>query len=65
LDGRTYVPEAQEEIKGFSRATHLIVENGGHNIFEADQRVANAVVAFFRGEGVPATIRLAPPAFRP
>ncbi|MDP3736287.1 MAG: alpha/beta fold hydrolase [Hyphomonadaceae bacterium] len=61
LDGRTYPDEAAEEIKGFSNKRRLIVENGGHNIYEADKRVADAVVAFFKGEPTPATITFAPP----
>ena len=64
LDGRTSPAEAREEIRGLRNGTHLIVEHGGHNIFEADRRVADAVVAFFRGAAVPTTIRLEPPAFR-
>jgi pimeloyl-ACP methyl ester carboxylesterase len=61
LDGRTYPDEAAEEIKGFSNKRRLIVENGGHNIYEADKRVADAVVAFFRGEPTPERIEFAPP----
>jgi pimeloyl-ACP methyl ester carboxylesterase len=63
LDGRTYPDEAAEEIKGFSRKKRLIVENGGHNIYEADKRVADAVVAFFKDQPVPGTIVMAPPKF--
>ena len=61
LDGRTYPDEAAEETKGFSNRRRLIVENGGHNIYEADKRVADAVVAFFKGEPTPETIVFAPP----
>lgn len=61
LDGRTYPDEAREEIKGFSNKTWLVVENGGHNIYEADKRVADAVVAFFKGETPPTSIRFDPP----
>lgn len=61
LDGRTYPDEAREEIKGFSNKTWLVVENGGHNIYEADKRVADAVVAFFKGQPVPTSIRFDPP----
>ncbi len=61
LDGRTYPDEAAEEIKGFSNKRRLIVENGGHNIYEADKRVADAVVAFFKGEPTPERIEFAPP----
>jgi pimeloyl-ACP methyl ester carboxylesterase len=63
LDGRTSPTEAREELRGLSRGTQLIVENGGHNIFEADRAVADAVVGFFAGDRVPPTIRLAPPRF--
>jgi pimeloyl-ACP methyl ester carboxylesterase len=61
LDGRTYPDEAKEEIKGFTNARRLIVENGGHNIYEADKRVQDAVVAFFKGQPTPATIHFDPP----
>ena len=61
LDGRTYPDEAGEETKGFSKRRRLIVENGGHNIYEADKRVADAVVAFFKGEATPEHIAMAPP----
>ncbi len=61
LDGRTYPDEAAEETKGFSNRRRLIVENGGHNIYEADKRVADAVVAFFKGEPTPEAIAFAPP----
>ena len=64
LDGRTSPTEAREEIKGLRNGKLLLVENGGHNIFEADKRVADAVVAFFRGADIPPNIRLEPQAFR-
>jgi pimeloyl-ACP methyl ester carboxylesterase len=63
LDGRTYPDEAEEEIKGFRNRSRLIVENGGHNIYEADQRVADAVLAYFKGEKTPERIVMAPPKF--
>lgn len=61
LDGRTYPEEAEEEIKGFPNRRRLIVENGGHNIYEADQRVADAVLAFFKGQPTPERIVMNPP----
>ena len=64
LDGRTSPTEAREELEGLRNGKHLLVENGGHNIFEADKRVADAVVAFFRGAEVQSLIRLEPPVFR-
>jgi pimeloyl-ACP methyl ester carboxylesterase len=61
LDGRTYPEEAREVLSGFANGAHLIVENGGHNIYEADVRVADAVVAYFSGHAVPRHIRFEPP----
>ena len=61
LDGRTYPAEAAVTVAGFSNGARLIVENGGHNIYEADPRIGEAVVAWFKGESVPATIRFDPP----
>jgi pimeloyl-ACP methyl ester carboxylesterase len=63
LDGRTYPDEGNEEIKGFSNRRRLIVDNGGHNIYEADPRIAAAVLAFFKGEPTPERIVMAPPKF--
>lgn len=63
LDGRTYPDEAEEEIKGFRNRSRLVVENGGHNIYEADKRVADAVLAHFKGEPTPTRIEMAPPKF--
>jgi pimeloyl-ACP methyl ester carboxylesterase len=63
LDGRTSPAEAAEVRARFSRGRALVVENGGHNIFEADPRVAEAVVTFLRG-GIPVErIEMAPPRF--
>jgi len=61
LDGRTSPEEAAVVRAGFSRGRALIVENGGHNIFEADTRVAEAVVTFLRGGTPTARITMAPP----
>jgi pimeloyl-ACP methyl ester carboxylesterase len=63
LDGRTYPAEAAANVAGFSRGARLIVENGGHNIYEADPRIGEAVVAWFTGKPAPATIRFEPPKF--
>jgi pimeloyl-ACP methyl ester carboxylesterase len=63
LDGRTYPAEAAANVAGFSKGARFIVENGGHNIYEADPRIGEAVVAWFTGKPVPATIRFDPPKF--
>jgi pimeloyl-ACP methyl ester carboxylesterase len=63
LDGRTYPDEAAEEVEGFTNKRRLIVENGGHNIYEADKRIQDAVIAFFKGEPTPERIVFDPPKF--
>ena len=61
LDGRTYPAEAAVTAAGFASGQRLIVENGGHNIYEADPRIGEAVLAWFRNQPVPETIRFDPP----
>jgi pimeloyl-ACP methyl ester carboxylesterase len=64
LDGRTYPESARELIKRFRRGSHLIVENGGHNLFEASPLIKDVVVAWFKGEAPKAaTLTLTPPQF--
>ena len=64
LDGRTYPESARELIKHFSRGSHLIVENGGHNLFEASPLIKDVVIAWFKGEAPQiSTLTLAPPQF--
>ena len=63
LDGRTYPEASAEQLKSFPNGQRLIVENGGHNIFEADERVADAVVSFFKGEPIPGRITMDAPSF--
>jgi len=48
LDGRTYPESARELIKHFSKGSHLIVENGGHNLFEASPLIKDVVITWFR-----------------
>ena len=61
LDGRTYPAEAAVTAADFANGKRLIVENGGHNIYEADPRIGEAVLAWFKGQPVPATIHFDPP----
>ena len=63
LDGRTYPEASAELIKSLPNGKRLIVENGGHNIFEADKRVADAVLSYFQGKSIPDRITLEPPRF--
>ncbi len=65
LDGRTPLEEQAEVEQQFRRATRVVVENAGHNVFEAHPEVQNQLVRFFRGEDVPdGRLQLPPPSFR-
>ncbi|MEP7210609.1 MAG: alpha/beta fold hydrolase [Alphaproteobacteria bacterium] len=64
LDGRTSPYAAKVIAARFSKGQRLIVENGGHNIYEADPRIADAVLAWFRGQPVAATVHFDPPVIR-
>ncbi|MEP7006503.1 MAG: alpha/beta fold hydrolase [Sphingomonas bacterium] len=60
LDGRTALAEQDEVAAQFRRKSRVIVENAGHNVFEAHPDVQALLVRFFRGEAV-ADTRLALP----
>ncbi len=61
LDGRTSPDAARETLKGFSHGQQMIVENGGHNIYEADPRIGEIVLAYFKGQPAPARLHFDPP----
>lgn len=61
LDGRTPLEEQAEVIAQFDNKTQVLVENAGHNVFEAHPQVQTLLVRFFREEGVSDT-RLSLPA---
>jgi pimeloyl-ACP methyl ester carboxylesterase len=63
LDGRTYPEAAAEILAGFSRATQVVVENGGHNVYMQDPVISEIVLRFMRGEEVPARVTLPAPVF--
>jgi pimeloyl-ACP methyl ester carboxylesterase len=63
LDGRTYPEAAAQVLDGFSNATQVIVENGGHNVFMQSPEITDLILRFMRGEDVPSTVTLGPPAF--
>ncbi|MFA6112905.1 MAG: alpha/beta hydrolase [Sphingomonas sp.] len=65
LDGRTVLAEQDEVAAQFQRKSRVIVENAGHNVFEAHPEVQVLLVRFFRGEGVADTrLALPPPTFK-
>lgn len=65
LDGRTPMSEQDEVAAQFTRKSRVIVENAGHNVFEAHPDVQGLLVRFFRGEAVADTrLSLPPPKFQ-
>jgi pimeloyl-ACP methyl ester carboxylesterase len=65
LDGRTPLPEQDEVAAQFQRKSRVLVENAGHNVFEAHPDVQTLLVRFFRGEAVADTrLSLPPPKFK-
>jgi pimeloyl-ACP methyl ester carboxylesterase len=65
LDGRTPLAEQDEVAVQFQRKRRVIVENAGHNVFEAHPDVQSLLVRFFRGEAVADTkLTLPPPKFQ-
>lgn len=65
LDGRTPMSEQDEVATQFRRKSRVIVENAGHNVFEAHPDVQGLLVRFFRGEAVADTrLALPPPKFQ-
>jgi len=65
LDGRTPLEEQEEVAAQFRRKARVIVENAGHNVFEAHPDVQALLVRFFGGE-VMSDVRLSlpPPKFQ-
>jgi pimeloyl-ACP methyl ester carboxylesterase len=52
LDGRTPLEEQAEVIAQFRNKTQVLVENAGHNVFEAHPEVQTLLVSFFGEEAV-------------
>ena len=47
MDGRTYLTSGIEIAEKFKRGRHVIVENGGHDIYEQSAKIADEVFNFF------------------
>lgn len=63
LDVRTPIEDQLEAVQGLRNLTHLIVENGGHDIYEAHPLIPRLLVEYFSGRAIPLTpLRLPPPA---
>lgn len=52
LDGRTYLEEQTKVAQNFSRATQIIVENAGHNLFMSSIEVTHLIQQFMRGDTI-------------
>lgn len=64
LDGRTPLEEQAEVVAQFQNRSQVLVENAGHNVFEAHPEVQALLVKFFRKELVNGTkLELPPPTF--
>jgi pimeloyl-ACP methyl ester carboxylesterase len=64
LDGRTPLEEQAEVIAQFRNRTQVVVENAGHNVFEAHPEVTPLLVKFFGEQPVSDTnLTLPPPTF--
>ena len=65
LDGRTVLAGQAEVASQFTDKSQVLVENAGHNVFEAHPQVQTLLVRFFKGEAVGDTkLSLLPPNFR-
>jgi len=64
LDGRTPLEEQAEVIAQFQNKSQALVENAGHNVFEAHPEILSLLVRFFNEEPVADTrLSLPPPTF--
>ncbi len=65
LDGRTVLAEQAEVAAQFRDKAQVLVENSGHNVFEAHPQVQDLIVRHFKGERVSDTkLTIPPPKFR-
>lgn len=65
LDGRTPLEEQAEVAAQFQNKTQVLVENAGHNVFEAHPEVQPLIVRFFRQTHVDdSRLSLPPPTFQ-
>lgn len=65
LDGRTPLEEQTEVAAQFGDKSQVLVENAGHNVFEAHPDIQPMLVRFFKGEEIPgARLSLPAPTFK-
>ena len=61
LDGRTYPEAAHDALAALPNSRQLVVQYGGHNIYEADPRMIGIVRGWFRDGDAPEALALAAP----
>lgn len=61
LDGRTYPDAVRDALAALPNSRQLIVQNGGHNIYEADPRMPAIVLGWLRNGEAPSELTFAPP----
>ena len=49
MDGRTYLNSGVEISKKFKKGRHIMVDNGGHDIYEQSTEIVDEVFNFFKG----------------
>ncbi len=52
LDGRTYPESHLEATAGFTRLTHVVIQNAGHNLLMASPEVTDVILRFMGGEPI-------------
>ncbi|MEP7322330.1 MAG: alpha/beta hydrolase [Saprospiraceae bacterium] len=63
LDGRTFIEDATRIARKFKNVIHVIVENGGHDVFEQAPSVQALIINYMRGEDVSRRLLLNPVEF--
>jgi pimeloyl-ACP methyl ester carboxylesterase len=61
LDGRTDPAAVRAALPFLPGGSQLVVDNGGHNLYEADPRIGEIALRWFRDGVAPARLALAPP----
>jgi pimeloyl-ACP methyl ester carboxylesterase len=49
LDGRTYLQSGERIAAKFKKGRHVVVENGGHDLYDHSSEVSDELIRFFKG----------------
>lgn len=64
LDGRTYIESAKEIKSYFPNGKHVIIENVGHDLFEASPEIQKLIVQYLSKQSISNSITLSPVVFQ-